>query len=526
MFAQQMERLRQERQQQRERELRDEAVRGRLRENWLARRSSEQQQQVGVEEQRRVLLAQIQEQRRSQRQQEQLRSTRLKDQSRQALEQRQAEVPSPERAPQRNPRLEALRAARAEELRKQQQAEELRQQNLVRLKQQQKQQRQSAAGQNIRQSQLRAAKVDEIRQQKIDAAVASQRAQTLRQKELARGATIQSQRPLARVQRPLARATELRPSSLPTPPIPDDVPLPWLSTQGSFIVDDNGSPVYLRGVTVEGLDTVNPGPNQTLPDALALDDANLSALEDVWGINLIRIPFSSSSILHGNTALSADDLALGLDDVVAEASAAGCYVLLALRPAPGNTGLPSDEDYLCWRALAVRYKDEPTVLYELFASDRVLPPNWLGIAQAVIGTVRREHTASLLFVGSTNATADVSGFPMKFGTGDAIPNLVYTIRLSSALLNTANRQQLQALAQDYPLFVSQWSDGGGDFGRSTELASDLIERCAIGWAASSWNAEPRLVTNAAAHQFASTRWGLLVQRTLAQPVKPLLVPFS
>lgn len=513
--AQQIRRLEQDREQQRERELRNQAERVRFLEEWRSRRDREQQQQSSAEEQRRALLAQIQEQRRDERrqeaqraqQQQQLRATLLKAQSRQALEQRQVEgspserPPLPERSPQPNPRAEALRAARAEELRKRQQAESLRQAALDRLR-------------------------EEQRQQQVEAGAATQRTQKLRQRAIEARPAMPAVRPMARISRPPARATETRPSSAATPPIPEEVPLSWLSTQDSFIVDENTNPVYLRGVTIEGLDTVSPAPSQTMPDALAMDDANISVLQDVWGINLIRIPFFSSSILHGNAALSAGDLVSGLDDVIAEAAAAGFYVLLALKPASGNTGLPSDDDYLCWRALAIRYRDEPTVLYELFASESPLPANWLGIAQAVIGTIRREHTASLLFLGNKNATADVSGFPMRFTTGDPIPNLVYTIRLGSQFLNTVNRAQLEALAQSYPVFVSRWSDSGGDFGRSAELAADLIERYAIGWAAGGWNAEPRIVPNAAAHQFTPTRWGLAVQRALAQPVKPLLVAFS
>jgi hypothetical protein len=521
--AQQVQRLRQDREQQRQRDLRDEAARGRLQDDSLARRRSEKQQQASAAGQRRELATRIQGQRRDERRQEAKRSGNL-EQQRKGQQERQAETP----VTQRNLRTEALRAARADELRRQEQAEMARQEAMARHRDRQSQQREGAEVKARSHAQLRAAKRGELQQQKASSATADQRAEGLRQKQVARQTATRPPlpvRPMARAPLPPARATQVRPSLLPTPPIPEDVPLSWLSTQDSFIVDENGSPVYLRGVTIQGLDTVSPGPNQTLPDALGLDDANLSALEDGWGVNLVRIPFLSRSILHGNAALSANDLVFGLDDVIAEASAAGCYVLLALKPAAGNTGLPSDDDYLCWRALAQRYRYQSAVLYEVFASDSILPANWIGISQAVIGTIRREHTASLLFVGNRYASADVSGFPLKFNTGVSIQNVVYTFRLSPQLLNTVNRPQLQTLGQAYPVFVSEWSDGGTDFGRSAELAAELIERCAIGWAICNWNAEPRLVANAATHQFAPTRWGMLAQRALAQPVKPLLVPF-
>jgi hypothetical protein len=303
--------------------------------------------------------------------------------------------------------------------------------------------------------------------------------------------------------------------------------LSWLSTQGRFIVDENGNAVYLRGVTVTGLDSAAPVSGQTLAQAISLDDANLSALSDGWGVNLIRIPFVAGTILSGNRAVSAGDLLSGLGDLIAGASAAGCYVLLTLKPAvEASHILPADNDYFCCRALAERYQDNSAVLYEPFASSSTLAPNWLGIAQALIGTIRRAHPASLLFIGNGSGTADVRRLPMKVSTGDPLYNLVYTIDLSPALLGTVDRQGLAALAQSYPVFAAGWSDGGADFGRSSELAADMIERFGLGWAAANWNSEPRLVLNAAARQFAPTRWGRQAQRLLAQPVPPLLAAFS
>jgi hypothetical protein len=317
------------------------------------------------------------------------------------------------------------------------------------------------------------------------------------------------------------------PSSAPLPAIEDEQGLSWLSTQGSFIVDENGNAIYLRGVTVIGFDSVSPGPNQTVAQALALDDVGLSSLSDGWGVNLIRVPLTSHAVLLGNDSLSANDLLSGLDDLIYQSESVGCYVLLALKPASERDGiLPSDDDYLSMRTLALRYQDQPAVLYEPFASVSALAPNWLGIAQAVIGTIRPQHPASLLFIGNGSGTADVRELPLTFTTGDAIYNLVYTMRLTPQLMNTVDRLSLQALAQNYPVFVSEWSDSGPDFGRSSALSAELIASCTVGWAAANWNAEPRLVFNAAAHEFSATRWGMEAQRGLAQPVRPLLMPYG
>ena len=93
------------------------------------------------------------------------------------------------------------------------------------------------------------------------------------------------------------------------------------------------------------------------------------------------------------------------------------------------------------------------------------------------------------------------------------------------LLNSINQPELEALTNTYPVFASQWSDGADDSGRASELAASIFSRYGIGWASGNWNAEPRLVANATAHQFTPTRWGLIAQRALALPVRPLLTAF-
>jgi len=334
--------------------------------------------------------------------------------------------------------------------------------------------------------------------------------------------------------RPPALASPPVPSTRSTPaPAPQGAPsvedpiLSWLSTQGSFLVDENGDAVYLRGVTVTGLDAAAPAAKQTLAQALSLDQASFSTLADGWGVNLIRIPFTANTILSGTPTLGPNEVLGGLDDLINQAEEAGCYVLLALEPArEASNTLPADNDYVCMQRLAIRYRDQPGVLYEPFASTSVLAHTWPGIALAVIGTIRREHPASVLFLGNGSGTGDVRRLPLTYGTGDSIDNLVYTIRLTPQVMNTVDRPSLLALSRNYPVFVSQWSDSGPDFGRSSALAADLIERFAAGWSAAAWNADPRLVVNASAHRYSATRWGSQVQRAIAQPVRPLLTSFN
>ena len=300
--------------------------------------------------------------------------------------------------------------------------------------------------------------------------------------------------------------------------------MPWLKTRGSFLVDEYQNPIYLRGVTCRGLDGIAPSAGQQFRDALALDDPNLSTLTGLWGVNVIRLPFQPQTILSGTSTLSPNDLLAGLDDTVAAITQAGAYVLLSMQPAMGDSSIPApgSDVFQAWSLLANHYQDEPGVLYELFSVTSALPNGWLDAAMIVIGAVRLANPSSLIFVGNGAASSDVTGLPLRFSTGDPVFNVAYTISVAASQFPDPNDTQLRSLAASYPVFASPWSDGAADFGRSAEEAANLFERYGMGWLAENWNAEPSLVTNAASHDFAPTRWGLVVQRAMAQPVKPLL----
>jgi hypothetical protein len=302
--------------------------------------------------------------------------------------------------------------------------------------------------------------------------------------------------------------------------------LSWLRTVGSFIVDENGAGVALRGVSVSGLDTAAPAPGQSLASALSLDEANLTALSDLWGINIVRLPFQAQTILAGNRSFSADALLAGLDDLIAELAALNVSVLLSLQaplssPQASVVPLPDQNDFDCWRLLAVHYQDEPAVLFEIYSSPSPMDEKWLSAAQTLIGVIRSEHPASLLFVGSGAGGANTSGLPVLFTTGDPTPNIVYTLSVAPGQqLSLENESALAKLSQSFPVFASDWSSSStGDFDRSAESAANLFSRYGIGWAAASWNAEPKLVIDAASHNFVSTRWGNSVQRAMTLPVK-------
>jgi hypothetical protein len=335
--------------------------------------------------------------------------------------------------------------------------------------------------------------------------------------------------PSARPKRVLTRTSALAASGGPPMPGPLEG-MSWLRTADGFVLDENGRGVSLRGVTVQGLDTVAPAPNQLLAEALSLDATNLSILTNLWGINFVRFPFQAQTLLAGSSSVSADDLLSGLDDTIASLADLNLYTLLALQaPAPNGasaSGLPAQIVFDCWTLLAQHYQEEPAALFEVYASALPVASDWLTAAQRLIGAIRSQHPASLLFVGNGAGGADTSNLPLRFSTGEPTPNLVYTIRVApDRQMSMAEENLLAGLTAAFPVVATDWSaSADSELARSAEGAASIFGRYSIGWAAANWNADPRLVVNATAHDFAATRWGSAVQRAMLLPAKQPFTP--
>ena len=329
----------------------------------------------------------------------------------------------------------------------------------------------------------------------------------------------------------------LRAIKLPTPPLlePADAPaslavtqaegptLSRLSTSGNFILDESGQTIVLRGITVVGLDAAAPASGQTLADALSIDENNLALMTAIWGMNLVRLPFQAQTMLTGNGAVPARKILAGLDSAVTLISEAGAYVLLALEATPGAI-LPDASTQQAWQTLAKRYKDEPGILYEIYASTETLASEWMQTALSLIGTIRSQNSAAMIFVNTGNGGV-FTGFPLLLPTGDPIFNLVYTVNISPQNSSGPDDGPLASFADSYPVFASTWSDDATNPSRVSPYVGDFFARHSIGFAAANWNADPRLVTDAVNHDFTSTSWGLIAERAATLPVRQMLERF-
>jgi hypothetical protein len=306
-----------------------------------------------------------------------------------------------------------------------------------------------------------------------------------------------------------------------------DVPMPSLSVAKNSIVDDAGNRVSLRGVTVAGVDSASMAPGQTLADALSLDSINLALMRGLWELNLVRVPFQAQTILFGTAGLSAARVVSGLDLLIARLSNAGAYTLLTVQ-APDGAGAPPAPDAFtsrAWQVLASRYKNEPGVLYELFSTSDPLASTWPSTAQELVGIIRKQNSAALLLLGSGLGGVDVAGLPYLLPDGSPMPNVAYTVSVSPQSPPGADDDSVAALADRSPVFAL-WSDDADSPSRLSPRAADFFSRHNIHWAAANWNADPRLVVDAAQHDLSETSWGLIAKRAAMLPPREPFNPLD
>ena len=240
---------------------------------------------------------------------------------------------------------------------------------------------------------------------------------------------------------------------------------------------------------MRGFDTVAPASGEAFPAALALDDNSLLELTSRWGANLVRLPFQAQTILSGNGSVTAAAVLSGLDAIVAAITEAGAYVLLAMEPTPGSGASPAPDasSTQAWQLLAARYNTEPRVLFEIYASASALAENWLQSALTLVNAIRQKNPSALIFMGSGRGGADLTGLPLISSAGDPLPNMVYTMAVSTSSSLSPDDGAFRALTESQPVFVSMWSDDGSDLDRLSSHEADLFERFGVGWAAANWD---------------------------------------
>ena len=304
----------------------------------------------------------------------------------------------------------------------------------------------------------------------------------------------------------------------------------------------------LRGVNRSGLEYA------WLPDFLGsvgITEDEMEQIVRVWGANIVRVPFNQDMVLPPDgfdpNQYDPNQYLTALDTMIERAARRGAYTLLDLQwldhttaRGTNNDGsknfvapLPNLKSLELWSTLALRYREEPAVLFDIFnephdplendpvqlqgirddwstfdiGSRKVTMKEWQPWAKQLVLAIRSVHPEALIFVPGINWAYNLDGHPLRDMDGLAYSTHVYKDKAPD---EDSWEDAFGELSEDVPVFAGEW--GGTDIQWGQALAEYLAKHT-VGWTAWSWYNDPFLIQPPAA-PWTPTEFGKLVYQQL------------
>lgn len=254
-----------------------------------------------------------------------------------------------------------------------------------------------------------------------------------------------------------------------------------LSVSGGRLVNAEGQPVALRGVSTHGIGWF---PEYVNADAFR-------TLRDDYGVNAIRIALYTEEYNGYCAGGDRQQLKQLVEQGVALATELGMYVIIDWHTlSDGDPNRHADEAVEFWREMAQAYAGQDNVLYEI-CNEPNGQTTWEAVrayAEQIIPVIREYDGEAVILVGTPNWCQQLDG-PMQQPIDDA--NVMYTLHFYAATHGQALRDELErALDTGLPVFISECSicEASGD-GRVDYASADawlaLIRRHGLSYVA--WN---------------------------------------
>lgn len=289
-----------------------------------------------------------------------------------------------------------------------------------------------------------------------------------------------------------ARADQVPPPPPPPPFYPSETITPKdvtslppeLRVQGNKIVTVAGKEIWLQGLCLDSMEWQARGEK--------LDKSIPVAIEE-WKSNVIRLPVRDDFWFGAGPWQRKDwgglDYRKEVDSVIAEAAKRGAYVVLDLH----TFGAPVEHHAKFWKDAAVRYKNHPTVIFEIFNEPHSM--SWkvwrdggslsgaenkgavqataenklkqsedkvIGM-QALVDAVRSTGARNIIVAGGLAWGYDISGILEGYALDDKGGNgIVYSTHVYPWKKDWQER--FLNVAEKYPLFLGElgapekWSD--------------------------------------------------------------------
>ena len=238
---------------------------------------------------------------------------------------------------------------------------------------------------------------------------------------------------------------------------------------GWTLCGEDGRPVMLRGVSINGLIASESFINETLFEELSRDA----------GVNLFRLAMYTYGVgiigycTNGSRERYHEDLAKGIE----YAKKQDMYVIVdwhILKDGDPNTYV--DKAKVFFAEMAETYRDYDNVLYEICNEPNGV--DWAAVkryAEEVIPVIREKDPKAVIIVGNpdwSKALYDVAADPLDFD------NILYTLHFYSATHGDKYREMTEKLSKEgLPIFVTEYgvTAASGDHPRDLESADKWIE---------------------------------------------------
>ncbi|MBR1797149.1 MAG: glycoside hydrolase family 5 protein [Clostridiales bacterium] len=258
-----------------------------------------------------------------------------------------------------------------------------------------------------------------------------------------------------------------------------------LRVEGTQLVNENGDPIQLKGMSSCGLHATYNFFTDNVADTLIQD----------WGCTVIRLAMTTRGYDNGytyNPDTFFEDMCRYLDVLIDH----GVYVIVDWHILyDGDPTEYQDEAVDFFSRISAIYGEYPNVIYEVCNEpngvryddpdaevdwDNVIKP----YAETVIAAIRENDPDNIIIVGTPNWSRDVDVASLNPIDGD---NIMYTLHFYAGSHGQDLRDQAQtALDNGLPIFCTEWgtsydSGNGGVFYEQTYEWIEFMDSNNISW---------------------------------------------
>jgi endoglucanase len=268
-----------------------------------------------------------------------------------------------------------------------------------------------------------------------------------------------------------------------------------LRVEGTKIVDKNGNPVVLRGMSLFW--------SQWIPKYY--NEECIRWLRDDWKCTIIR---AALAVDHGGYLENPATEMQKIFQVIDACINLGIYVVVDWHDHEAENHLEESKTF--FRTIANKYGDKPNLIYEIY--NEPLQVSWADIikpyAQEVITEIRNIDPNNIIVVGTPNWSQDVDEAakdPLAFD------NIAYTLHFYTGTHRQSLRNKaIFAINNGLPLFVTEWglseASGTGEIDYvETNLWLEFVDLHQLSWC--NWSIADKDETSAALKPGAAANGG-------------------